>query len=165
MVEGKKISPDLLSSIYKIAMIKEKNAKEYLLEKIRRDDTPQVEKRYVYDALGYFTEKNAIIDALNLTLEMIPPQTWFAVLYRMGINHHAFKYLWPWFKENLNKFEEKSPFILARSIAVIIPMGGLLYKQEITEFFQKYKKEHEFHEDTIDMALEQLEINYRFMKK
>ncbi|MHA1148617.1 MAG: M1 family metallopeptidase [Promethearchaeota archaeon] len=161
--EGKKVSPDILSTVYKIAMVKDNEAKSYLLEKMADPDTPQIELRYIYDALASFTKKDLITEALNITLERIPPQTWFAVFYRIGANYHAFDILWPWFKKNLSIIENKSPFIVARSFASVIPMGGLKFKEDVIKFFNKYKEDHEFHRDTIEMALEELEINFRFL--
>jgi hypothetical protein len=82
----------------------------------------------------------------------------------LGSNKEALDLLWPWFKENLKAFEKQSPFVLARTIAAITPMGGLPFEQEMQDFFNDYKEENEFQKDTINMSLEKLKINSRFQK-
>ena len=159
---GVTISPDLLSSVYKIALNEDEEAKKYLLDKLNISETPQVELRYIYDAFGSIKEESSITEYLDLTLEKVPPQTWFAVFYRMGHNKSALPYLWPWFKENIGKIEEQNPFVLGRAIAAFFPMGGLPYLEEVREYLDDYKENNEFQKDTIEMALEQLEINQHF---
>ena len=165
LLDGEKVSPDILSSVLKAAATEHPRAKEYFLKKIKSPNTPQVEKSYMYEALGYFQEKDQILEALDIMMEHIPSQSWLYTLRRLGSNKEALELLWPWFKENLEHFEKLSPFVLARTIAAITPMGGLPFEQEMKNFFDNYKEENEFQKDTIEMSLEKLEINSRFQKE
>ncbi|MFO8020774.1 MAG: M1 family metallopeptidase [Promethearchaeia archaeon] len=162
--EGKKISPDILSSIYKIGTLTHPDAIKYFKELLDNPHVPQVEKVYIYHALGCVREKEQIEMVFDIILEKIPPQSWLYTFRELGSNMDAIEKLWPWFKENISLFEKQSPFVLARTIAAIIPIGGLPYVKDIKQFLSSYAEENEFHKDTVEMVLEQLEINMKFKK-
>jgi len=162
LLNGEKVSPDILSSVLKVASMNHQKAKEYFLKRIKSSETPEVEKTYIYQALGCFQEKDQLLEALDITLKEIPSQSWLYTFRRLGSNKTALDLIWSWFKDNLNIFEKKSPFVLARTIAALIPLGGLSNKDEVESFLREYAENNEFHKDTINMTLEQLEINSRF---
>ncbi len=164
LLNGKKVSPDILSSVLKVASMKHQNAIGYFLKRIKSSETPEVEKTYIYEALGCFQEKIQILEALDIALKEVPPQSWLYTFRRLGSNKAALNLIWPWFKDNLNIFEKTSPFVLARTIATLISLGGLNNKKEVEKFLREYAEKNEFHKDTIDMTLEKLEINSRFAK-
>jgi hypothetical protein len=120
---------------------------------------------YIYEALGSIKEKTLIDKILDITLKEIPPQTWHAVFFRVSSNYNALDKIWPWFKKNISKIEKGGVFVIGRSISALIPNGGLSFKTEINEYLINYRKTNEFQKDTIDMVLEQLEINYKFKLK
>lgn len=162
LLNEKNISPDILSSVLKVGAMNHSGAKKYFLKKIESPETPQVEKAYVYEAFGCFQEREQILEVLNNILQKIPPQSWLYTFRRLGSNKHAFDVLWLWFKEKLEELEKLSPFVLARTIAALVPFGGLYEKEEVDSFLKEYADENNFHRDTIEMTLELLEINYRF---
>ncbi|MGV9203092.1 MAG: M1 family metallopeptidase [Promethearchaeia archaeon] len=160
--EGKKLSPDILSSIYKIGALTKIDAIEYFLEVLDDSHAPQIEKVYIYQALGCVREKDKLKRVFDIIVEKIPPQSWLYTFRQLGSNTAALDLLWPWFKEKLSLFEKQSPFVLARTIATVVPMGGMPYSEEIDQFLMDYAEENEFHKDTIEMVLEQLAINLKF---
>ncbi len=164
LLKGDTIVPDILPSVLQVGAMKHPRAKSYFLRKIQSADTPQVEKAYIYGALGCFQDGAQIQEALNIMLKIVPPQSWLYTLRRAGTNRGALDLLWPWFKDNLKTLESKSPFVLARIVASIIPLGGLAFREEIETFLNKYKEKHEFHKGTINMSLERLKINSKFSK-
>ena len=162
LLKNENIIPDILSSVLKVAASEHPKAKEYFVEKITNPETPQVEKSYIYQALGCFQVEEDILEGLEIMLEHIPSQSWLYTLRILGSNKEAMHLLWPWFKENLETLEKQSPFVLARTIAAIIPMGGIGYNNEMESFFKNYSDENDFHKDTIEMSLEKLKINSNF---
>jgi aminopeptidase N len=165
ILQNKKISPDILSAVLKVGAMNHPKAKNYFVNKIRSPDTPQVENAYIYESLGCFQQKSQIQDSLKIMMKEIPSQSWLYTFRRLGSNKHAINILWSWFKEHLKELEKQSPFVLARTIAAIIPLGGLKEKEQVDSFLKEYADQNEFHKDTIQMALELLEINYRFSNR
>jgi tricorn protease interacting factor F2/3 len=163
LLNGEKVSPDILSSVLKVASMNHQKAIKYFLKRIKSPETPEVEKTYIYQALGCFQERFQILEALDITLKEVPPQSWLYTFRRLGSNKAALDLIWSWFKDNLNKFEKASPFVLARTIAALIPLGGLSNKEQVESFLREYAENNEFHRDTINMTLEQLEINSKFV--
>jgi tricorn protease interacting factor F2/3 len=162
LLNEKKISPDILSSVLKVGAMKHPKAKDYFLGKITSPETPQVEKAYIYQALGCFQEESQILKALDIMIKEVPAQSWLYTFRMIGSNKEALDLLWKWFKEHLDTLEKKSPFVLARTIAALIPLGGLANRKDVEVFLNDYANKNEFHKDTIKMALEKLKINLRF---
>ena len=161
-VEGKKINPDILSSILKIGANLYQDAINVFLNKIRDGNIPQIEKLYIYEAIGCINDEKCIREILDMTLKEIPPQTWHAVFFRIGKNPRALSEIWPWFKENLSLIEKGGAFVIGRTLTSLIPYGALNFKTEVIHFLKDYGEKNEFQKDTIEMVLEQLEINSQF---
>ena len=164
-INGKKVNPDILSSILKIGINVHEGALDILVNKMKKGDLPQIEKLYIYEALGCIKEKDLVNKILDITLKEIPPQTWHAVFFRISSNFNALDKIWPWFKNNLSNIEKGGVFVIGRSISALIPNSGLSFKTEVNDYLINYGKTNEFQKDTIDMVLEQLEINYNFKQK
>ncbi len=164
-ITGKKINPDILSSILKIGANVHEGSLDFLVNKMKKGDVPQIEKLYIYEALGSIKEKALIKKILDITLKEIPPQTWHSIFFRINNNFNALDKIWPWFKNNISNIEKGGVFVIGRSISALVPNGGLSFKTDVEEYLINYGKTHEFQKDTIDMVLEQLEINYKFKQK
>ncbi|MFX1273414.1 MAG: M1 family metallopeptidase [Promethearchaeota archaeon] len=162
---GKKVHQDLISSILKIGANLHGGAMDLFKKKIKSGELPQIEKLYIYEAMGCIKNEQIIPDILDITLKDIPPQTWNTVFYRIGSNLKALEKIWPWFKKNISTIEKGGLFVMGRSISSLIPLGGLKYKIEVEMFLRDFGEKNEFQKDTIEMTLEQLEINFNFQSK
>lgn len=163
--KGKRISSDILSSIYKIGISTHTDAIDFLKTLLDNPETPQVEKAYIYQALGCVKEKSQLNQVFEIIINKIPPQSWLYIFRQLGVNMAALDGLWPWFKKNISLFKNQSPFVTARTIAAIVPMGGIPYYDEINSFLLDYITENNFYKDTVEMVLEQLEINRKFSNR
>ena len=71
--------------------------------------------------------------------------------------------MWKWYQKNLHELENIHSTHHERLIEAIIPVEGLGYEKEIIDFFESYAKSHPIAKDTIDMALEKLQINIKIV--
>ena len=159
ILEGKRVHQDILSSVLKIGAATNNKSANYFLQKLLAPDTPDVEKLYILQALGCQQNKKDILNTLNMNLKQVPSQSRHYLFNSMARNPEALEFLWPWFLKNFKEIESQSPMVYARSIASLIPMGGLENVTEVKQFFKEYINEKELAKDTIKMTLELLEIN------
>jgi len=159
ILEGKKVHQDILSSVLKIGAATNSKSATYFMQKLLAPDTPDVEKLYILEAFGCQQNKKDIIKTLNMNLKEVPSQSRHYLFSSMARNPEALELIWSWFLKNLKKIEEQSPMVYARTIASLIPMGGLENVSEVKQFFKDYIKEKDLAKDTIKMILELLEIN------
>jgi len=168
ILEGKKVHQDILSSVLKIGAATNNKSAPYFMQKLLAPDTPDVEKLYVLEAFGCQRNKKDILKTLNMNLKQVPSQSRHYVFSSMAHNPEAIELIWPWFLKNFKKIETQSSMVYARTIASLIPMGGLENAlenaSEVKQFFKKYLNEKELAKDTIKMTLELLEINSKMRK-
>ena len=159
ILEGKKVHQDILSSVLKIGAATNNKSTPYFMQKLLAPDTPDVEKLYVLEAFGCQRNKKDILKTLNMNLKQVPSQSRSYLFSSMARNPEALEFIWPWFLKNLKKIEEQSPMVYARTIASLVPIGGLENASEVSQFFKKQLDEKDLAKDTIKMTLELLEIN------
>ena len=164
ILEGKKVHQDILSSVLKIGAATNNKSAPYFMQKLLAPDTPDVEKLYVLEAFGCQRNKKDILKTLNMNLKQVPSQSRHYLFSSMARNPEALELIWPWFLKNFKKIEVQSSMVYARTIASLIPMGGLENASEVKQFFKKYLNEKELAKDTIKMTLELLEINSKMRK-
>jgi aminopeptidase N len=165
ILEGKKVHQDILSSVLKIGAATNKKSASYFMQKLLAPDTPDVEKLYILEAFGCQQNKKDILKTLNMNLKQVPSQSRHYLFSSMAGNPEALELVWPWFLKNFKKIEEQSPMVYARTIASLIPMGGLENISEVSQFFKEYLNEKDLAKDTIKMTLELLEINSKMRER
>jgi hypothetical protein len=159
ILEGKKVHQDILSSVLKVGAATNNKSAPYFMQKLLAPDTPDVEKLYILDAFGCQKNKKDILKTLNMNLKQVPSQSRHYLFSSMAHNPEAIELIWPWFLKNFKKIEDQSSMVYARTIASLIPMGGLENASEVKQFFKEYLNEKELAKDTIKMTLELLAIN------
>lgn len=165
ILEGKKVHQDILSSVLKIGAATNNKSTTYLMQKLLAPDTPDVEKLYILEAFGCQQNKKDILKTLNMNLKQVPSQSRHYLFSSMARNPEALEFIWPWFLKNFKKIEEQSPMVFARTIASLIPRGGLENITEVKQFFKEYINEKELAKATIKMTLELLEINSKMRER
>jgi tricorn protease interacting factor F2/3 len=161
VLDGKKVHADILSSTLRIGAATNDQAMDYLINKLLKADTPELEKVYSLNALGCLKEKQKILAALEFNLEKVPKKNRNQMISMAGQNLAVTDYMWQWFLDNLKELEQLHPVHFERAIISIIPVCGLGKEKEVKKFFQEYMKKSEPAKDTIKMALEKLEVNSR----
>jgi len=78
--------------------------------------------------------------------------------------------LWPMFSRNRSRLEKLPPIYLERILIGIISIGGLFVEERVKEFFSGYApRGFSFYQkhlrDTMDMALEMLEVNLELRRR
>ena len=165
ILEGKKVHQDILSSVLKIGAATSSKSATYFMQKLLAPDTPDVEKLYILEAFGCQQNKKDILKTLNMNLKQVPSQSRHYLYSSMAGNTEALELIWPWFHKNFEKIETQSSMVYARTIASLIPRGGLKNVTEVKQFFKEYINEKELAKDTIKMTLELLEINSRMRER
>ena len=159
ILEGKKVHQDILSSVLKVGAATNNKSAPYFMQKLLAPDTPDVEKLYILEAFGCQKNKKDILKTLNMNLKQVPSQSRHYLFSSIAHNPEAIELIWPWFLKSFKKIEAQSSMVYARTIASLIPMGGLENASEVTQFFKEYLNEKDLAKDTVKMVLELLEIN------
>ncbi len=161
LLDGKTVHADILSSILKIGAVTNDQASDYFMKKIMAEDTPEIEKLLILNALGCFRENQKILTALEFNLEQVPKKNRNQIINMVGQNPAAIDYMWQWFLDNLEKLEQLHSAHFERVIISLIPVCGLGKETEVKKFFEEYVEKYESAKDTIKMALELMEVNSR----
>jgi tricorn protease interacting factor F2/3 len=161
LMNGKKIHPDILASTLRIGAATDEKAMEYLKTRIAAADTPETERLYSLQALGYTKDKEALHAALEFDLESVPPKNRDRIISTAAQNPDMTDYMWEWFTKNIEKIDQLHPQQFENIMAVLIPICGLGKEQEAKEFLEEYMTKNQEVKDTIKMSLERLEINSR----
>ncbi|MHA1754647.1 MAG: M1 family metallopeptidase [Candidatus Odinarchaeia archaeon] len=158
---GKKIDPNIISSILKIGAVLTSEAFEFFKMKIVDSDTPELEKILILNAMGCFKDRDLIFKSLDFNLKSVPMKNRFIMINSLGVNPSAVEFLWDWFIENLSELEKFHPRHLERVIISIVPIGGLGREKEVKEFLMNYILRNKSVKSSVKMALEMLKINSR----
>ncbi|MHA1726093.1 MAG: M1 family metallopeptidase [Promethearchaeota archaeon] len=165
-LNGEKIDPDLISSIYKIGAASHEEAMNFFLKKLLSPEILEIEKLYILEALGCFRKEDKIREAFKLTIKQVPSSSRHYVFNSMGKNPRALKMIWELFLKYYEKLKKEGPLSYSRAIVTLIPTAGLFHEKEVKKFLEaELKVKDPSSEDTIKMVMELLEINLNLRKK
>jgi aminopeptidase N len=164
---GENIHPDIADAVQRAAAFTDPDALGELAKRFEASDSEQ-ERMTIASALGCVLEEN-IQEALDFALEKIPPALKFIPPYFMAVNPALTSHLWSMFRKNQEKLEKLHPVHFERVLIGVISSGGLFQSEEIKEFFSTYAPESQktylkHLRESMDMALEMLEVNLKLRK-
>ncbi|MFC2164092.1 M1 family metallopeptidase [Acidobacteriota bacterium] len=164
---GEKIHPDIADAVQRVAAFTDRDALNELTKRFEATESEQ-ERMTIATALGCVLEEN-MQEALNFALEKMPPALKFIPPYVMSGNPALAPHLWDMFTENQERLEKFHPMHFERILIGIISVGGLSQEKRIKEFFMTYapesQKSYQTHlRESMDMALEMLEVNLKLRK-
>jgi len=162
---GKAVNPDILKSAMQIGALTEGQDAFDWLEKRYRESASEQERVNVLIALGCFSEKTVIAQALDYVIHQVPARNQFIPIVSMAANPAAIPLLWDWYTANLPKIETFHPLLHERLITAIVPSAGLYRPEEIRDYFTDYLSRSEKAKDAIKLALEKLAINLQIRKR
>ncbi|MHA1804544.1 MAG: M1 family metallopeptidase [Promethearchaeota archaeon] len=165
-LNGEKIDPDLVSSVYKIGAATHHEAMNFFLKKIFSPETSEIEKLYILEALGCFDQEKRIKEAFKLTIKHVPSSSRHYVFNSMGRNPIALKLIWDLFLKYQDELKKEGPLSYSRALVSLIPTAGLFHEKEVKEFLEaELKNKDPSSEDTIKMTMELLEINLNLRRR
>ena len=81
----------------------------------------------------------------------------------LSANPHAIPILWKWYISKLEIIESQfHPMLYERVVGSVIPACGIVFSDEVKDFFAGYLKKTDKAYDVIKLSLERLEIHLRF---
>jgi hypothetical protein len=164
---GTNIHPDIADPVQRIAAYSDEQSVEALTTRFKASESEQ-ERMILSVDLGCVQKEN-MQEIIDFALEEIPPRLRYIPIYMMSANPSLTPYLWEMFRDYQDKLEEFHPIHFERILIGVITAGGLTNAQEIKEFFSTYTpkplKSYQKHlRDTLDMALEVLDVNLKLKK-
>jgi hypothetical protein len=164
---GENIHPDIADAVQRVAAFTDRDTLNELTKRFKATESEQ-ERMTIATALGCVLKEN-MQGALDFAFEKMPPALKFIPLYVMSGNPALAPHLWDMFKENQERLEKLHPMHFERIMIGIISVGGLAQEKRIKEFFVTYapesQKSYQRHlRESMDMALEMLEVNLKLRK-
>jgi tricorn protease interacting factor F2/3 len=164
---GDNIHPDIADAVQRVAAFTDPDALSELMKRFEATDSEQ-ERMTIASALGCVLVEN-MQGSLDFALEKMPPALKFIPPYVMSANPSLAPVLWGMFQENQKRLEKLHPVHFERVLIGIISVGGLSKPEAIREFFATYapesQKTYQKHlRESMDMALEMLEVNLKLRK-
>ncbi len=161
---GTNIHPDIADPVQRITAYSDSQSLEALISRFKASDSEQ-ERMILSVVFGCVRRKN-MQKVIEFALEEVPPRLRYIPLYMMSANPSLTPALWEMFRKNQKKLEELHPIHLERILIGVITIGGLIYEQEIKDFFSTYAPEsmksyQKYLRQTLDMALEVLDVNLK----
>ncbi len=165
LLAGQMVHPDIAKAVMQTgAWLQGHKALPSLRERL--DQSPSEHERMnILAALGSFQEWDLLEQALAFTLEHVPPRNRFIPVVAAAANPTARSRLWDWYLLHLDQLENFHPLLYERVITAIWPAAGLGRQETVEDFARNYVVKHPRLKDAINLALENLEINGRFMEE
>ena len=159
MMDGKSVHPDIARSVMQIgAHEKGEVALEWFKQRFAQSPSEH-ERMNILAGITAFRQWELVEEALAFTLESVPPRNQFIPLASASGNPEAAPKMWAWYRRHLERLEAFHPLLYERVITGIVPVGGLGYEAEITDFFESYVVRKPNLKDAVELALEHLQIN------
>lgn len=140
-------------------------ALDYLIERLTCGALSELEMGPYLEALGNFQGEAGLRQALDTSLEITPKNLQTRAILAAVHNPAAATFLWGWFVENWGVLRTLQPAQVERLLAVVVPICGLISEAEVISFCHDFVAENSRAEDSIKMALENLEINSRLLAR
>lgn len=155
---GEKVDADIVKSVMQNAALNlGREAFNWLLQRFRSSDV-EFERLNILLALGSTRDAATISEVLEFVITEVPPRNQFTTVAAMGQNPYAKDYLWPWFRDNLDRIEQFHPMLYERVVAAVITFAKSEYQAEMRAFFAKYAAEKDLAREIIKLSLEKMEI-------
>jgi tricorn protease interacting factor F2/3 len=159
MRSGGRISPDIMKSVLQAAALRGgRRTLDWFIRRLEISGSEH-ERLNILTAMGCFADQDCLMAVRSYTLQKVPARNKFIPVVSMAVNPAAVKDLWPWFISRLADFESFHPLLFERVIAAIVPVAGLEYHREVTDFFGRYLQSHSQCADAIRLSLERLAVN------
>ncbi len=159
MTAGHPVHPDISRAVMQLgAWQGDAAALSFLCSRFAQSPSEH-ERMNILAALGTFQKWDLCEEALNFSLQNVPPRNRFIPIVALAANAAARPHLWPWYQSQVQTLEKFHPLLYERVITAIIPYGGLDREAEVRGFAKDYMQTHEALGDAIRLALENLEIN------
>ena len=164
---GANIHPDIADPVQRIAAYSDSQSLEALIGRFEASDSEQ-ERMILSVVLGCVQREN-MDKVVEFSLEEMPPRLQYIPLYMMSANPGLTPYLWEMFRKNQAKLEKFHPLYFERILIGVISIGGLIQESDIKGFFSTYAPEslksyQKYLRQTVDMALEMLDVNLKMRK-
>ncbi len=165
---GTNIHPDIADPVQRITAYSDSQSIEALIARFKASESEQ-ERMILSVVLGCVQREN-MQQVIEFALEEIPPRLSYIPLSMMSANPSLTSDLWEMFRNNQGKLEKFHPLHFERILIGVITIGGLVYEQEIKDFFSTYAPEsmksyQKYLRQTLDMALEVLDVNLKMRIK
>jgi tricorn protease interacting factor F2/3 len=153
---GGQINANILNAVLQVGAL-ETNDWDFFANKFKTAES-EAEKQYYLVAMYTFTDP-ALIERLQMfAFEEVPPRGQGTAVNVLCQNDAAKDGIWEWFLANLDNFGKMHPFIQAQSLTSVI-VASVKYRAEVEEFMVKYVQDNPTSKDSVDKALETLDIN------
>jgi len=164
---GEKIHADIAESVQRIAAFADEKALAQLIQRFEATGSEE-ERMTLATALGCVPENN-MQKSVDFALDKMPAALKFVPLLIMSGNPALSARLWTMFNRNRDRLERLHVSHFERILVGIISIGGLFAEQQVREFFSSYAPEgmksyQRYLRETMDMALEMLEVNLKLRK-
>ncbi len=159
MTAGGRISPDIMKGVLQAAALRgDRRTLDWFIRRLETSGSEH-ERLNILTAMGCFADSDCLVAVRRYTLEKVPARNKFIPVVSMAANPAAVKDLWPWFMSRLEAFESFHPLLFERVVTAIVPVAGLAYHREVTDFFGRYLQSHSQCADAIRLSLERLAVN------
>jgi tricorn protease interacting factor F2/3 len=133
---------------------------------IRRMETAESEheRMNLLAALGCFREEKFIRRGLSHAMDRVPARNKHIPISAFAVNPNAMEFMWPWYEDNRNNFDEFHPLIFERVISSLIPVAGMAREADVIAFFKDDPGRTSAAPGVIKMSLEKLAVNLNMRK-
>ena len=160
---GQTVHPDILKAVLQGgALLYNTRALEWMTHRLDHTESEH-ERLTIMAAMGCFRDAATLAAARDYVLDHVPDRNRFIPLVAMAANPHAVQDLWAWFVDTQDRFKAFHPLLFERVIAAIVPVAGLVDPPAVRTFFEHYLAAAPQARDVVNLSLEKLEINRRFI--
>ncbi len=137
---------------------------DWVISRFKEAESEQ-ERINLLFGLGYFKDPNLLNQSLNFILKDVPSRIKYIGFSLIAQNPYSKDIFWKWYQENRTELEKLHPIHYERLLVPMIMYSGIYHYDAITEFFTEYKEKMAPLKDSINLALEALEINKSFVER
>jgi len=160
---GKPVHADIFKAVLQTgALLDDGQALDWMINRLGQTGSEH-ERLTIMAAMGCFRRADTLAAARDYVLDHVPDRNRFIPLVAMAVNPHAVKDLWGWFVDTQDRFKDFHPLLFERVIAAVVPVAGLVNPEAVRTFFEGYVDANPQARDVVNLSLEKLEINRRFV--
>ncbi len=161
MAGGRPVHRDIQKSVLQSgAYLGKAAAFDRLAQEFRASQSEQA-RMNILIAMGCVQEPELVERVQAFALEEVPDRNKFVPVSALCSNPAAVPYMWPYFKNQLNRLEKMHPMHFERVVESVVSVS-VNDVDDVKEFMMKYQEKNPKMKDVTTLALEKLEINRRF---